>query len=59
MIAMEECLSNGVDELVGESEDKPARNKSFPVPWPFTWDTTRSCGLDLDGSSDPSCSDLS
>lgn len=51
---MEECLSNGVDELVGEREGKPAKPKSFPVPCPFMWATTRSCGLDLDGSSYPS-----
>lgn len=48
---MEECLSNGVDELVGEREGKPAKPKSFPVSCPFMWATTRSCGLDLDGSS--------
>lgn len=50
---MEKCLSNGVDELMGEREGKTAKTKSFPLPCLFMWATTRSCGLDVDGSSDP------
>lgn len=53
MIATEEGLSNRVDELVDEREGKPLRNTSFTVPCPFMWATTRSCGLDVGGSSNP------